>query len=499
MLCTNASLVALPLGVWRTISWGLWGLAWAQATVLIENADELGGTPERRILRGNVQLRQDTLLLLCAEAILTTEGAFTAQGGTQTVVGKSGVIHSATLRYDPHQRRLLYEGGVRANFPPTTFEAPKLIYDRSTETLWYEGGGNLRDTTGIILSERGFYFVPQDLATFGGNVRVYRETYQAHSDSLLYDTRQYIAQFPLPFYAYDTLRKDTLYAKRATWHRGTGEIFLHDSSRFWNAEYQITARDAYYHAIRDSGVALCDVRYEEPHSKRWAWADTAYWWQDTLSLRGNASFLWGTSPPLFLQSSHMTAYKHQFEGIGQAEMIQFPLLVRSDTLRYDTLTRTAQLRGRGWVADTAFQVWADWMRIRFRAGRPDSAWARGQVGLLARADTFLQFFHQVRADSAEAAWDTLGLLSRLRFAGQVQVVYYQEEGKKWRGAHYVRSTHAYAELDSLQRPRYLRFWERPKGTFWSAEEVVDRPLWIQGMRWLGTAERPRWPFYPERP
>ena len=475
--------------------WGaLWPLVWAQ-TVFIENADELGGTPEERVLRGNVRLRQDTLTLLCAEAILRADGSFFARGKTQTIIGQSGTITADELRYEPQKRLLSYLGSVRAEFPPATFESPSLFYDRNAETVFYTEGGTLRDTTGTIQSRWGKYHVPTETAYFAGNVRLRRQSYIALTDSLTYETHLYKATFPLPVLFLDSTRLDTLYARRAQWYRLTQEVFGYDSIAYWDTLHFLKAQAAYLHASQDSGRASCEVYYARKDKRVWAWGDSAQWFRDTLHLWENAALFWRDSAQkAFLQSQHLYASDSLLWAAGQVELLQFPLLARSDTLLYDTTRKTLYLRGSAWLADTSTQLWADNIQLHLQGKNPDSAWAAGNVRLLLQADTLLHFFHQVRSDSAVAAWDSSGKLHTLRFRKAVQVVYYQSGDKGWQGAHHAKGAELWIVMDSTQQPTYARLSENPQGVYYPLKSFLDRPLWLPKSRWLWPSERPRWPF-----
>jgi lipopolysaccharide export system protein LptA len=475
--------------------WGIVGpLLWAQA-VFIENADELGGTPEERVLRGNVRLRQDTLILLCAEARLREDGSFSARGKTQTIIGQSGTITAEELHYAPQKRLLSYLGSVRAEFPPATFQSPSLFYDRTTEVVFYTEGGTLRDTTGTIQSRWGKYQVPTETAYFSGKVRLQREGYIALTDSLIYETHAYKATFPLPVYFLDTARSDTLYARRAQWYRLTQEIYGYDSVAYWDTLHFLKAQAAYLHAGCDSGSASCEVHYTRKDKRVWAWGDSAQWFRDTLHLWENAALFWRDSAEkAFLQSYHLYAKDSVLWATGLVELLQPPLWARSDTLLYDTTQKTIHLRGSAWLGDTTTQLWADNIRLHLQGKNPDSAWAAGNVRLLLQADTALHFFHQVRSDSAVAAWDSSGKLHTLQFRKAVQVLYYQAGEKGWQGAHHVTGTALWLRMDSTQSPAYARISEHPQGVYYPLQSFLDRPLWLPKSRWLWPSERPRWPF-----
>lgn len=465
--------------------------------VIIENADELGGTPEERILEGNVRLRQDTITLLCGRAVLTGAGSFTAEGGTLTLFGQSGRIRAARLRYDPTLRRLTYEGSVIADFPPARLQAPRLHYDREVDIVWYEGGGIFSDTTGEIHSEKATYDTRSEVATFAGQVRLFRESTQAATDTLIYEVQQAFARFPRFVQVWDTVRRDTLTAFSAAWNRHTGEVFLYEKAHYRDTARLVWAAGAYYAAEQDSGWAACDVRYQDRQGSIFGWADSAGWQRDSLILRDNAALMYienETTDTTFLQASTIHAAGGRAYAFGQAELMRPPYYARSETLWYDTLADVAHLRGQAWLTDSLMQLYAYRIELLLRGKKPDFAFATGQVGFIWIAEPRLDFYHQVSSDSAVAMWDTNGILEKAYFWGGTQVVYYLSEGKKWRGVHYAQVQHLYAEMDSTQKPLYVRLIEKPRGVYYPIHKVMEAPLWIRGLRWMPAEEQPYFPF-----
>lgn len=469
-------------------------------TVDIESADELGGTPERRILRGNVQLRQDTIRLRCQEAEITERGDFIARGGVMTYIGRSGQIQAAQLTYDPETQRLTYEGSVYASFPPAQLRAPRLHYDRLTQTAWYEGGGIFSDTTGEIHSERGSYDTRTEVATFAGRVRIFRQHAQARSDTLIYESWRAYAIFPTAVVVWDTVRRDTLTARRAEWDRHTGEVFLRDSAHYRDTSFLIWATTAYYHPDRDSGQALCDVRYRERKKRYFAWADTAYWVRQTLTLQANAALLLtDTTDTTFIQAERIWTQQETLYAAGTAELMRLPYRSRSDTLLYDTLRQIAHLTGQAWLTDNSMQLYGKKITLYFTQRKPQSAHASEQVRFLSEADTFLRFYHQVIGDSAAALWDSTGTLREVYFIGRVQLLYYQSEGTRWKGAHHAYAERLYIQLDSLLQPAYARLEGKPKGTFYDIAPHIEAPLWLKGVDWMPTEQQPWYPLPPPAP
>ncbi|MCS7298108.1 MAG: OstA-like protein [Bacteroidia bacterium] len=464
--------------------------------VEIEYAEELGGVPERRILRGAVRLRQDSILLLCQQAILTEDGGFIGEGSTMTLIGRIGQIKAQRLRYDPQQRRLTYEGDVQADFPPVSLRVPQLHYDRESALIWYEGGGTLTDTAGEIYSERGQYDTQANLATFAGNVRVKKGTIHARTDSLIYQSDIYYAISPTFIEVWDEETGDTLSASQSEWNRLTSELFLKGKVFYRNREGALRAAWAYHDMKRDSGHAACEVRYADRKGSEFGWGDSACWLQDAFSFWSNAAFLSvGKQDSTFLQADRVHWAEGLLSAIGQAEFMRPPLLSRSDTLRYDTLARLAFLSGHAWITSQTIQLYADRIYLRLSENGIDSASAIGNVRLIAVADSLLEFYHQIQGDSAIAIGGSDGTLRRLRFMQNLQILYYQSEEERWQGAHHIYAGHVYLEIDSLQRPLYVRVEGRPRGTFYPVHKLVEAPLWIRGFEWMSPHLQPSWPFW----
>lgn len=479
------------------MAWVLLTLFWAQSPIRILSADQMGGTPHQRILHGNVALQQDTITLYCHEALLTSDGGFTASGGTLTSVGNAGKIQAAQILYNPYNRVLIYEHNVEASFPPSLFRAPRLLYAREEGKLYYLEGGSLLDTAGHIQSQRGYYDAHQAIAYFAGQVRLSRENVFALTDTMVYETSTYLAIFPKSVAVYDPLHKDTLEAQKAQWYRERGEVFLDSLAEYRDTARIVKAERAYYHMEKDSGWAYCSFRYVARRGLFRAWADTAIWQRDTLWLRGNAAILLeeDTHTHTFLQAEEIWSTGTRIYARGQVEVLRPPLLARSDSLVYDTTAAWLFLIGRVWLGDTSMQLQARQVFIQFQGSIPDSAHAVGNVRLISPADTFLSFYQQVKGDSAYALWNTEeGHLYKIYFRKHVQALYHQREEQHWQGTHYIQSQGLLAYLKPSQQIERLILEGRPHVVFYPVRLLISQTPWIQGMRWMDATERPHWPF-----
>ena len=105
-----------------------------------------------------------------------------------------------------------------------TIESDTLDYDLAADIGYYDDFGKIIDSTNVLTSEIGKYFINQDLVHFYNNVEGYSDNYTLESDTLHYNTetgRIFII-------GATTIRDsaNTLYAEEGWYDSKTGEAEL---------------------------------------------------------------------------------------------------------------------------------------------------------------------------------------------------------------------------------------------------------------------------------
>ena len=196
-LLTRLMLLAVPLFVAST--------ALAQKRVQLEQADVLKGgraaDGERfERLLGNVILKQSTTTIWCDSAYLYKKRNFVeAFGKVRIQEGDSINITGRKLEYDGNTKvAKLRNNVVFTKLATSTLYTDHLDFDRPKNLAYYYNGGKLIDSINVLTSNKGYYNLTSNMASFKKNVHVKNPDYTMTSDSLQYNSRTKILYFRTP-------------------------------------------------------------------------------------------------------------------------------------------------------------------------------------------------------------------------------------------------------------------------------------------------------------
>ncbi len=173
----------------------------AQKKVRLERADKLeGGRKDGRrydSFAGNVIFLHQDATIYCDSAILyRKENRLEAYGHVRIDDGDSITVTSNTLIYDGNNRvAKLRSNVVFTKRTQMTLYTDFLDYDRVTEVANYVNGGKIVDSTNVLSSEKGYYEVRRNMASFKTNVVGENPDYTMKADTLQYNTKSKIIYF----------------------------------------------------------------------------------------------------------------------------------------------------------------------------------------------------------------------------------------------------------------------------------------------------------------
>ncbi len=180
-------------------------VALSQKKVQLKQADRLrgkGGSGDERFdrLLGNVILTQNKTTIYCDSAYLFKKRNFVeAFGRVRITEGDSVTITGRKLEYDGDTKKAkLRNNVVFTKLATTTLYTDNLDFDRPTNVAYYFNGGRLVDSINVLTSNKGYYNVNTNMASFKKNVHVKNPDYVMTSDSLQYNSRSKIIYFRAP-------------------------------------------------------------------------------------------------------------------------------------------------------------------------------------------------------------------------------------------------------------------------------------------------------------
>lgn len=176
----------------------------AQKRVKIKNADQLKGGKRgdesfNRLL-GNVILVQSKTTIYCDSAYLFKKRNFVeAFGAVRILEGDSVTIVGKKLEYDGNTKKAkLRDDVVFTKLATTTLYTDHLDFDRPQNLAYYYNGGKLVDSINTLTSNKGYYNLTSNMASFKKNVHVQHPDYTMTADSLQYNSRTKIIYFRTP-------------------------------------------------------------------------------------------------------------------------------------------------------------------------------------------------------------------------------------------------------------------------------------------------------------
>ncbi len=173
-----------------------------QKKVKLKKADRLIGGIDKSGKRfdrfvGNVVFKQNETTIYCDSAILfKKENLVRAFGHVKIVEGDSITITAKRLVYTGDDKKAkLRENVIFNKLKSVTLYTDFLDYDRLRQEAKYFEGGKLVDSTNVLTSEKGYYQVNTNMASFKKNVVGKNPDYTLTSDTLQYHTKTNVVYF----------------------------------------------------------------------------------------------------------------------------------------------------------------------------------------------------------------------------------------------------------------------------------------------------------------
>ncbi|HEY9045664.1 MAG TPA: OstA-like protein [Ohtaekwangia sp.] len=191
----------------------------AQKKVKLKQADQLRGgrLGDERFDRliGNVILTQNQTTIYCDSAYFFKKRNFVeAFGRVKILEGDSVTITGRKLEYDGNTKKAkLRSNVVFVKLATATLYTDFLDFDRNTNIANYFNNGRLVDSINVLTSNKGYYNVHSNLASFKRDVHVKNPDYTMTADSLQYNSRSKIIYFVTPTTVVDKDSSTFVYEK----------------------------------------------------------------------------------------------------------------------------------------------------------------------------------------------------------------------------------------------------------------------------------------------
>jgi len=166
-----------------------------QAQQLRSGRDAAGNKFSRAI--GDVVFEQSTTTIYCDSAwFYKDRNAVEAFGRIRITEGDSVTITGNKLEYDGNTKHAkLRKNVVFTKLATSTLYTENLDFSRPKNLAYYFNGGKLVDSINVLTSNKGYYNLTNNVASFKKDVVVTHPDYLMKSDSLQYNSRTKIIYF----------------------------------------------------------------------------------------------------------------------------------------------------------------------------------------------------------------------------------------------------------------------------------------------------------------
>lgn len=227
---------------------------------------DLGAYNERIVanaqrLLGNVNITVDGALMWCDSMYSYTNNSVDAFGNVHIIRGDTLNMYADFIHYNPDTKLAKARRNVRLIDKQVTLTTDSLDYNMANDMASYNYSGTVKDSTNVLTSKIGQYYVNEKKAYFKTKVDVVTKDYKIKSDTLIYFTNSKKVFLEGPTNIFN--EKDTLYSEYGWYDSMKGFAKLTKKSRIWNEKQKVKADSIFYDKEKGEGLAMGHARIQD--------------------------------------------------------------------------------------------------------------------------------------------------------------------------------------------------------------------------------------------
>lgn len=241
------------------------GKAQTRKNVEILNSDDL--KYDARIvanaqrLLGNVNIRVDGALMWCDSLYSYTNNTVDAFGKVHIVRGDTLNMYADFINYNGNTKVAKARRNVKLIDKQVTLTTDSLDYSMTNDLAAYNYSGTVKDSTNVLTSVIGQYYVNEKKAYFKTNVDGTTKDYKIKSDTLIYFTNTKKVYIEGPTRIFN--EKDTLYAEYGWYDSMKNYARLTKRPKIWNEKQTVKADSIFYDKENGEGLAMGHARVQD--------------------------------------------------------------------------------------------------------------------------------------------------------------------------------------------------------------------------------------------
>jgi lipopolysaccharide export system protein LptA len=212
-------------------------------------------------LLGNVNIAVDGALMWCDSLYSYSNNMVDAFGNVHILRGDTLNMYADFIHYDGITKLARARRNVKLIDKKVTLTTDSLDYNMNNDLAAYNYSGTVTDSTNVLKSVIGQYYVNEKKAYFKTKVDGVTKDYKIKSDTLIYftDTKKVYIEGPTHIFN----EKDTLYAEYGWYDSMKNYARLTKKPRIWNVDQKVKADSIFYDKENGDGLAMGHARIQD--------------------------------------------------------------------------------------------------------------------------------------------------------------------------------------------------------------------------------------------
>ncbi len=457
----------------------------------IEQADYLEAddkiAPNAQRLVGNVRIRHEKVLMWADSAYTYT--------GTNRVDAFGNVRINQNDTLDLYANKIFYNGDISfaqaigdviLKNKSTTLYADTLDYNLDTNIGYYDDYGKIVDSTNVLTSLIGRYFIDEDVINFYRDVEVYGDDFTLSGDTMIYNTETGRISITGPTTIRDS--SNTLYAEDGWYDSETGEAELLKNPRVFNDKQELTANYIKYNEKDGSGRALDRVRIHDFENESIVTGNTVIY-NDSMEIAtvtDSALFMmYSEGDTLFLHADTLRAIPDTvpdekiIKAFYGARFFRSDMQGICDSLVYFTNDSVVQLHQNPVVWSEMHQLSADYIEMQQKTDAPDEMILENNSFIISKLDSGR--FDQIKGKNM-VGYIVNNELNKIDVNGNGQTLYYAREDSAIIGLNRAESARISIMFKEGQAFK-IAFFTAPEGQMKPLFELTEEEKKLSGFDW----------------
>lgn len=443
-------------------------------------------------LIGSVQLKQDSTLMYCDSAFFFTSTNSIHAFHNVRMISSEAQLFCDTLYYSGTTKLGTALGAVRFSNSAIRLTTTELLFDRNQSVGTYTKRSTIYDGESVIESDRGKYFTKEDRFLFRKNVTVTHPEYTIKSDTLVYFSKSQTSYFYGP-----TEIKNTQNRILCTWGWYNAETEIAQFSKratVYGDSSVIIGDSLFYDRKKSESRAYGNVVVSDSTQGITVWAQVARF----NELKGSGFFTGEplaamdmNGDSLFLKSQNFVLKKdslnmRSFSAFSGVRFYRTDVQGRCDSLAYTESDSTIYLYRDPVVWNAKNQITGDSIRVQLANMKMDKVYINRNSFII--SEDSLEYFNQIKGRNMIG--HTLdGELNRVDVFGNGQTIYFgKDETNEYIGMNKADCADMRINLENSDVTEIV-FLNKPKATLYPIQESPIELQKMDGFNWR-IKERP---------